>query len=168
MGCTDVLYHSFAPMTAITQTCTQGIKCNGNPLLSVSGFNTHIKQLLCISKVCVYTSGTPSDELFHSRKFGFVMISTILRVSVVCLRQPLHGYGVWRARFLIKPLASPPLSGIRQWYQYLFSSAAAAWLSLLSKNAPPECSVGVSRAVNKVFTAQCDRFSYGKKAVNFE
>ena len=51
---------------------------------------------------------------------------------------------------------------------YLFSSAAAALLSLLSKNALPECSAGVSRAVNKVFTAQCERFSCGKKAVNFE
>ena len=77
-------------------------------------------------------------------------------------------YGVLRAHFLIKPLASPPLGGIRQWYRYLFSSVAAALLSLLSKNALPECSAGVSRAVNKVFTAQCERFSCGKKAVNFE
>ena len=86
----------------------------------------------------------------------------------MALRQPLHGYGVRRARFLIKQLASPPLGGIRQWYRYLFSSVAAALLSLLSKNALPECSAGVSRAVNKVFTAQCERFSCGKKAVNFE
>ena len=49
-----------------------------------------------------------------------------------------------------------------------FSSAAAALLSLLSKNALPECSAGVSRAVNKVFTAKCERFSCGKKAENFE
>ena len=86
----------------------------------------------------------------------------------VALRQPLNGYGVRRAPFLIKLLASPPLGDIRQWYRYLFPSAAAALLSNLSKNALPECSAGVSRAVNKVFTAQCERFSCGKKAVNFE
>ena len=106
----------------------------------------------------------------HKRapKLRCVLRPDILFACHVALRKPLHGYGVRRARFLIKPLASPPLSSIRQWYQYLFSSAAAAWLSLLSKNAPPECSAGVSRAVNKVFTAQCERFSYGIKAVNFE
>ena len=101
-------------------------------------------------------------------KLRCVLRSDISFACHVALRQPLNGYGVRRARFLIKPLASPPLGGIRQWYRYLFSSVAAALLSLLSKNALPECSAGVSRAVNKVFTAQCERFSCGKKAVNFE
>ena len=94
----------------------------------------------------------------HKRapKLRCVLRSDMSFAFHVALRQPLNGYGVRRARFLTKQLASPPLGGIRQWYRVLFSSAAAAWLSLLSKNAPPECSAGVSRAVNKVFTVQCE------------
>ena len=119
---------------------------------------------------CQLPDGLTFTARSHKRapKLRCVLRSDISFACHVALRQPLNGYGVRRARFLIKQLASPPLGGIRQWYRYLFSSAAAALLSLLSKNALPECSAGVSRAVNKVFTAQCERFSCGKKAVNFE
>ena len=119
---------------------------------------------------CQLPDGLTFTARSHKRapKLRCVLRSDISFACQVALRQPLNGYGVRRAPFLIKPLASPPLGDIRQWYRYLFPSAAAALLSNLSKNALPECSAGVSRAVNKVFTAQCERFSCGKKAVNFE
>ena len=93
---------------------------------------------------CQLPDGLTFTARSHKRapKLRCVLRSDISFACHMALRQPLHGYGVRRARFLIKQLASPPLGGIRQWYRYLFSSVAAALLSLLSKKCCPRVLCG--------------------------
>ena len=127
-------YSEQAPCTARKGARSNGLAVTGSAQVvgSVNRWHPYHRVVSC-----QLPDGLTFTARSHKRapKLRCVLRSDISFACQVALRQPLNGYGVRRAPFLIKPLASPPLGDIRQWYRYLFPSAAAALLSNLSKNA---------------------------------